>query len=354
VKRLALTLVLALAGLAATAGTAGAATWNVWPGHSIQRAIRHASAGDTIIVHRGVYRESLVIRKNRLHLIGRHAVLKQPAHPRGLCARLDAPEVPGICVLGGVDTSTGAPSGRARVGVHIRGFRVRGFSGDGIFLYHVAGTRITHDVAAHNGGYGIAGFVQHGGAYLRNRSHDNAEPGFYLGDSPHADYVIAHNRAWNNQYGIFIRHSAHGQVHDNRMWGNCVGAFLLDDGESGGLRSMHLWHNTSTANDKACPADEEGAPPLSGIGVLLVGARRTTLESNWITNNVPSGPSFKSGGLVMLSARQFGGLPLRHDRVRSNTITGNSTLDVFYDGSGFDNHFPGNTCATSQPAWICN
>jgi len=57
-------------------------------------------------------------------------------------------------------------------------------------------------VSAHNSGYGIAGFVQHGGAYLWNRSHDNAEPGLYLGDSPHADYVIAHNSVYRNQYGV--------------------------------------------------------------------------------------------------------------------------------------------------------
>jgi hypothetical protein len=352
-KRLAVSFAIACAAMFATAGTAAAATWNVWPGHSIQRAIRHASAGDTIIVHRGVYHESLNIRKNRLRLIGRHAVLEPAAHPRGLCNKLDAPQVEGICVFGGVDFSNGNPIGHPRVGVHISGFTVRGFSGDGIFLFHVAGTRITHDRTAHNGGYGIAGFVQHGGAYLWNRSHDNAEPGFYLGDSPHADYVIAHNRAWNNQYGIFIRHSAHGLVHDNRVSGNCVGMFLLDDGERGGLRSMTLWSNTSTANDKACPADEEGAPPLSGIGVLLIGARRTVLERNTITHNVASGQSAVSAGLAMLSAKQFGGLPLRHDRVHNNTITGN-TLDVFYDGSGFDNRFHHNTCASSKPAWICS
>jgi hypothetical protein len=43
----------------------------------------------------------------------------------------------------------------------------------------------------------------------------------------------------------------------------------------------------------------------------------------------------------------------RHDTIAHNTITGNSPLDVFYDESGSDNHFPGNTCNTSQPSWIC-
>lgn len=83
--------------------------------------------------------------------------------------------------------------------------------------------------------------MQHGGGYLWNRSHENAEPGLYLGDSPPADYVIAHNSVYRNQYGVFIRHSAHGRVHDNRSWGNWVSMFLLDDGEQGGLHNMPGW-----------------------------------------------------------------------------------------------------------------
>jgi len=155
---------------------------------------------------------------------------------------------------------------------------------------------------------------------------------------------------------VFIRHSAHGRVHDNRAWGNCVGMFLLDDGQQGGLHNMTLWNNRSWANDKACPADDEGAPPLSGIGMLLVGARRTLVTHNWITGNAPGGDSFISAGLVLVSAKIGGGSGFdpRHDTISNNTITGNSPLDIFYDRSGSDNHFPGNTCNTSQPSWICN
>jgi nitrous oxidase accessory protein NosD len=354
VKRLVVTLLLALAALLISTTSAFAATWHVWPGGSIQRAIRHASPGDTIIVHRGVYHESLTIRKSRLTIIGRHATLRQPAHPRGLCAQAAAPEVNGICVLGGIDFQTGAPIGAPVRGTTIRGLRIVGFHGDGLFMIHVADSRIEHVKALRNTGYGIAGFIQHGGAYLWNVARNNGEPGFYLGDSPDADYVIAHNSASGNQYGIFIRHSAHGLVHDNTMWGNCIGAFLLDDGETGGLHDMIMWDNTATANTKACAADDEGAPPLSGIGVLLFGARHTVLHDNTITNNVPSGDSIVSGGVVLVSAKPFGGSPVRNDHIRHNVITGNQAFDIFWDGSGFNNTFTGNTCATSQPGSICS
>ena len=159
-RRLAVTLVLAIGAMLVMSATASAATWHVWPGHSIQRTIRNASPGDTIIVHRGVYHENLTIRKSHLTLIGRHAVLRQPATARGLCALVSAPEVDGICVLGKFDRTTFAPLAPT-VGTTVRGFRVRGFDGDGIFMYNVADSRIVHNVSAHNSGYGIAGFVQH-------------------------------------------------------------------------------------------------------------------------------------------------------------------------------------------------
>ena len=75
--------------------------------------------------------------------------------------------------------------------------------------------------------------------------------------------------------------------------------------------------------------------------MLLLGAQRTTLHNNWIVNNQPGGDSFLLAGLVMISAEQFGGQPLKHDTISHNTITGNSPLDVFYDGSGFGQQLPG-------------
>src|SRR6478736_5713382 len=118
-RRMAVTIALAIGALLALSGTASAATWNVWPGHSIQRAIRHA-------------------------------VLMPPKTPRGFCAKVSAPEVDGICVLGQVDQNFNplAPT----VGTTIAGFRVKGYHGDGIFIFNVADSRIVRNVSAHNTG----------------------------------------------------------------------------------------------------------------------------------------------------------------------------------------------------------
>ena len=352
-KRLGLTIGLAAIAMAVLATPAFAKTRNVWPGQSIQKAVNRAHPGDTVLVHHGTYHQTVAIRKNDINLVGRHVTLLPPAHPTGLCAQVSAPAVSGICVLGNFDSSFNAIPPAAR-GNSISGFRVEHFTGEGIFLYNVAGTSITHDIAAWNGDYGIVGFVQHGGRYLWNVSHDNAAPGFYLGDSPHANYVIAHNVSFNNEFGIFVRHSAHGVVRNNQVWGNCIGVFFLDDGQPGGEHNLTLSHNKSWANDKACAASDEG-PATSGIGVLLLGAQHSTVHDNTIRNNVASGPSPFSGGLLLVSAAGLtGGKNAAFDTVTGNTLSGNAPFDVIWDGAGAGNVFSGNSCSTSSPSWICS
>jgi hypothetical protein len=354
VKRAGLTLILAGAAMALMAAPALAKTHNVWPGHSIQRAVNHAKPGDTVLVHHGTYHQTVAITTNGINLVGRRVTLLPPAHPTGLCAQVSAPTVSGICVFGKFDAQGNPDTTAPARGNHISGFRVEHFSGEGIFLFNVAGTRVTHDIAAWNGDYGIVGFVQHGGRYLWNVSHDNAAPGFYLGDSPHANYVIAHNVSFNNEFGIFVRHSAHGVVRDNHVWGNCIGVFFLDDGQPGGEHNLVLSHNKSWANDKACAASDDG-PAVSGIGVLFLGAQHSVAHANVIRNNVASGPSPFSGGFLLLSAKPFGGgQDPAFDRITGNHLSGNQPDDIIWDGTGTGNVFSGNTCATSSPSWICS
>src|SRR3712207_9462608 len=89
---MALTLLVASGvALAVGIGSAGAQSSVVGPGESIQRAVKAADPGDTIVVW-GVHREDVVIRKNGIQLRGVDATLKPPA-------RADSPCRPtGICI----------------------------------------------------------------------------------------------------------------------------------------------------------------------------------------------------------------------------------------------------------------
>src|SRR5216683_4326041 len=81
--------------IALSSGTAASAwaskTIVVGPGHSIQAAINQASPGDTVLLKRGVYHQSVQIRTDGITLRGsgnsrRGTVLKPPAtKPHTLC-----------------------------------------------------------------------------------------------------------------------------------------------------------------------------------------------------------------------------------------------------------------------------
>jgi hypothetical protein len=129
--------------------------------------------------------------------------------------------------------------------------------------------------------------------------------------------------------------------------------FLADEpGPAGGF---DVAGNTVTNNTRACAATEE-TPPLSGIGIALVGARDVELQGNHIIGNVPSGPSgIHPGGVVVV--RSIEGTPPRTPP-RNNSIVGNMFLrnrpDIFWDKSGSGNRLVGNLCDTSVPTRLCN
>src|SRR5829696_8331043 len=101
-------------------GSAGAQSSVVGPGESIQKAIRAADPGDTIVV-RGVHREDVVIRKDGIKLRGVDATLRPPA-------RADSPCNPtGICILGDVDLESGELTGSRVRDVSVSGFTIQNF-----------------------------------------------------------------------------------------------------------------------------------------------------------------------------------------------------------------------------------
>ena len=108
---LAAILALSIGSTAVETVNARATTWHVYPGQSIQAALNSASAGDTIIVHKGVYHQSVVIKKS-ISLVGDTAILdgSTPADG-GTVLTSDA-----ITIAGGVS------------GVTIKRFEIRDYS----------------------------------------------------------------------------------------------------------------------------------------------------------------------------------------------------------------------------------
>jgi parallel beta-helix repeat protein len=295
----------------------------VGAGGSIQAAVDAAHPGDTILVF-GTHRENVAVQTDRVALRGVGAVLLEPAMPTAH-ACFDPTEVGeavhGICVIGDVDFDTGQVS-RYVKGVSVSGFTIRGFVGSGLLAVGARDTTFKGNVATGND--------------------DGIRSSSSIGTQ-----VVA-NQASGGRFGVRVFSSVGGNIVGNTLRDNCVGAFVLSSpfGVAGDLR---MTANVVRNNTRACPADED-FDALSGIGVGLVGAARTTIVGNLITGNVPGGETAASGGVVAIASPD--GTSLTGNVVRGNVILGNDP-DIVWDGTGTGNVFRPNVCAASTPAALC-
>lgn len=345
----------ALTASAASAASGAAGTITVRPGQSIQAAVDAAKPGDTIVVKAGTYHESVTIAKNQITLKGAGAsssgtVIVPPATlPDNTCTAISEGGS-GICVLGQVDLATGQVRKRT-IGVRVTGIQVRGFPGMGVFAFGTQGLQLDHDAGYDNGGYGLARFDSILGSISASKAAGNGEAGIYVGDSPAAHATVTGNTVWDNTLGIFLRHDHFVRASGNTAFGNCQGVLVLDDGQPEGAGDITVSDNAVHDNNKFCPPSE-GAPPLQGGGILLLGATDSRVTGNTVKRN--QGAQVNSGGIVLLSAAMFGGKDPSGDVVRENTLAANRPADLIWDGSGSGNTFNANRCATSQPAGLCH
>jgi hypothetical protein len=114
--------------------------------------------------------------------------------------------------------------------------------------------------------------------------------------------------------------------------------------------SLTAQNNDVDHNTKACPANED-TPPVSGVGIAVLGGHDVTLSTNVVTRNRPSGTTAFQGGVVIANQGPGSTNPM-NNKVRNNTLHNNDP-DINWDGSGTGNFFSGNSCNTSQPKGYC-
>jgi Right handed beta helix region len=339
---------LGLAGLVAFPASGMADTINVHPGESIQKAVNQAHPGDVIKVHPGVYRESVQIKKNDLTLDGagpdkKHGTVIKPKKHSNRCDGGTA----GFCVL--------QHGGKRTAGTRIQDFLFRDFKNFGAVAQGASKTVFAHDKFVNNGEYGVAAFGSSRTRFVHNLSTGAGVAGFYVGDSKRARATLKDDTARDNgSFGYFLRDSSHGRVIDSRAKANCLGIGLINTGEAGGVRGWTVRDNEVRKNNKFCPG-EGGGPPTSGTGIVLLGAKKNSIDGNTVVGNRPSQPTAPfAGGIVLFSSKQLGGTVSAENVIKRNDAHQNLPADIRWDGKGKGNKFRQNNCDTSEPNGLCS
>lgn len=347
-----------LTGGGAVHADEGGRTWTVQPGQSIQRAVDRAAPGDTIRLLEGVYRAAVYAGDKGLRIRGAgqgRTIVVPPKRVRPTPCWADASEASAFCWLFPDDP------------VEVRDLTTRGHRGNGVVAVGVDGFRVRRHTGVGHGEYGIGVFSSTDITLTDNIERgDGGVAGLYVGDTDDADARIARNRSTGWSFGAFLRDSRDGTVRHNVLRGNCIGVLSLDTGPNGeqtdpesgetftnvAAGDWRLVDNDVVNNDRSCGADD-GAPPLSGHGVVLLGSDNVLVARNRINGNNATGPSvLRPAGLTVVSSAFIGGDAPAHIDVVGNTIRRND-LDVFWDRTGRDIEFRRNDCRTSVPARLC-
>jgi Right handed beta helix region len=348
-------------------------TAQVVEGESIQTKIDAAPSGATVCVGPGTYHESLLIAKDGITLKGAgpdKTVLEPPDQPVPVCPVLQNPPIGdenfglnGICVA---DLDPQGKVLRTVNDVRVTGFTVRDFPGVGILFGGTNRARADNNVAANNKSYGITAFISTHGQFEYNTSYGSGDAGFYVGNSPNADFRIRYNTASADTWGILVRDASTGSVTDNLLHDSCSGLVFLNTGTSTGVHNWRASHNIVAHNDNPCPANETELPfSLTGVGILIAGGDHIVLRENRVRKNQPGGDVSLinhvplAGGIVVVSTASvsvfpgFYGSDASHNIILKNTVLDNQPFDLVYDGLGSGNRFVFNTCDTSTPARLC-
>jgi parallel beta-helix repeat protein len=270
-------------------------TIHVHRGDSIQTAVNSASRGDTVLVHPGTYREdgrscptesahscAVLIREDGIRLVAKRS------RRRRVVLKASGGQDEGIAVVGSNDPSCVSDRSKRLHRSLIKGFTVKGFDDDGVFLYCVDRYRVTRVRAINNNEYGIfpshsvSGRVDHSFASGAN------DTGIYIGQSRRGR--VDHNRATRNVSGFEIENSSRVRADHNVAIGNTAGilSFALSGLDVKSNRSNRIDHNRVRRNNKrntCVDPDDTVCKVPSGTGILLLAVDKNLVQRNRVSGN---------------------------------------------------------------------
>ncbi|KAJ4358718.1 uncharacterized protein N0V89_003302 [Didymosphaeria variabile] len=324
----------------------------VGPGQSIQAVLSTASPGSTIFVKPGTYYEQLTITASGISLIGSDAVLVPPKTPTSnTCTGLAGndtsglPTQAGICVSGS-DIQLGPFPGQEHrkvlsIGhpikdVLIKGFTIKGFTGQNIAFVGAKNCRATKNVLVDGANYGFLSDGSENTVADNNVVTSEAVPLNFIGMcmDDQANPRIASNNI--SKYIIALCVQTNGaRVQDNKVHDSCVGAFV-----DPGVKGAKVVGNHIDALNQACTFG-------LAAGIIVNGAQNTLVKENHV-----EGQKLEEGaGIVVVDDTPSGSVASGNVVIKN--VLWDNDVDIFLNTTGKKNVFAKNTCETSVPAELC-
>ena len=323
----------------------------VQQGTSIQTAINAATAGTTIFIEPGTYKESISVNKPGIRLIGDNK------HHQKIIILNPGTEEDGINVT---------PDGD---GFELRNVTVEGFEDNGVLLTGVDNFVLDHVDAVNNAEYGLFPVHCNKGVIRFCTATGSSDTGIYVGQSSNIN--VQNNIAFGNVSGFEIENCTNVTASLNESYDNAAGflVFLLPGLPVKTSTNITVFNNYIHDNNHVNFAPPGGGFETfipRGAGMLLVGTDNTTIRNNIIQNNnfvgIATVSTLVLGGLAGLPPEAFADIEPNPDgvQIKHNTVTNNGSTpppglplpgaDLLWDGSGTDNCWKNNQFNTSFPA----
>jgi plastocyanin len=295
---------------------------------TIQNAVDAADPGDLVLIDPGVYREAVSVTTPGLTIRG-----------------ADRNEV----ILDGEFTRENGIFVTAD-GVAIENMTARNYTVNGFFWDGVTGYRGSYLTAVDDWVYGIYAFDSVDGLFEHSYASGSWDSGFYIGQCDPCNAVITDVLSEFNGLGYSGTNSSGNIYVVNSEWRynvagvapNTLDSELLPPVNNVVVAGNFIHHN---GEDERAP---NGTAQWSafGSGVVLAGARDSTVRNNLLVNN-------KSSGVQIVSMIDANFWPSGGNEVRDNVIRGSGRADLLLGGPVEQGScFAGNDAATSVPFWL--